>query len=72
MRNDWVEATAVPGDLVAALAKQANDLELKWRDARAASDFDAVAAPLAELLSSQNSQKASAVRGCQGASRMTL
>ena len=65
MRNEWVEATAVPGDLVAALAKQANDLELKWRDARAASDFDAVAAPLAELLS-LTKQQASAVGDAKG------
>ena len=67
MRDQWIEATAVPVDLVSALAKQANDLELLWRDARENSDFDAVAQPLADLLS-LTTQQAIAIGDAKGLS----
>lgn len=50
MRRQWVHATAVPSDLVEALSRAESACEMTWRDARAQSDFAAVAPRLAEVL----------------------
>jgi len=50
MRRDWVHGAALPGDLVEALSLASNACELVWREARAASDFAAVAPKLTEVL----------------------
>jgi carboxypeptidase Taq len=39
MRRDFVHATAVPADLVAALSKATSACEMAWRTARPANDF---------------------------------
>jgi carboxypeptidase Taq len=39
MRRQWVHATALPADLVAALSKASSECELIWRKARPAADF---------------------------------
>lgn len=46
MRRDYRMATALPPDLVAALSRASSTCEHAWRDARAASDFAAVAPKL--------------------------
>ncbi len=51
MRRAWVHAAALPGDLVAALARAGAACEMAWRGARAASDFQAVLPHLEKLLS---------------------
>lgn len=50
MRHAHTRATALPADLVEALARASSDCEKIWRGARAASDFAAVREPLAGLL----------------------
>jgi carboxypeptidase Taq len=50
MRRVWVHAAAVPGDLVAELARAGAACEMAWRGARAASDFAAVRPQLEKLL----------------------
>ncbi len=42
MKRRWTGATAVSGDLVAALARAVTACETKWRDARAERDFASV------------------------------
>ena len=50
MRRDWVHATAVPADLVAALSTAASTCEMVWREARAKADFAMVLPHLSTLL----------------------
>jgi carboxypeptidase Taq len=50
MRHAHTRATALPSDLVEAQARANSACEKVWRTARAASDFPAVAAPLAEVV----------------------
>jgi carboxypeptidase Taq len=50
MRRQWLHATAVPGDLVAALSKAASACETVWRRARPASDFALILPHLKQLL----------------------
>jgi carboxypeptidase Taq len=50
MRHAHIRATALPADLVEALARASSDCEKIWRVARAASDFASVREPLAGLL----------------------
>jgi carboxypeptidase Taq len=50
MRRDWVHATAVPADLVAALSTAASTCEMVWREARAKADFAMVLPHLSRLL----------------------
>jgi carboxypeptidase Taq len=50
MRRQWLKATVVPADLVAALAKASLDCEMIWREAREANDFPRVRPALEKLL----------------------
>ena len=50
MRHAHTRATALPADLVEALARASSDCEKIWRGARAASDFSQVRDALAGLL----------------------
>lgn len=50
MRRDWVHAAAVPSRLVEDLSRAGSACEMAWRKARPASDFQAVAPFLAEVL----------------------
>jgi carboxypeptidase Taq len=50
MRRQWLHATAVPSDLVAALSRAANACEMVWRKARPANDFAAILPALRKLL----------------------
>jgi carboxypeptidase Taq len=50
MRRQWLHATAVPSDLVAALSRAANACEMVWRKARPANDFAAILPALRRLL----------------------
>ncbi|MCR6633186.1 MAG: carboxypeptidase M32 [Magnetospirillum sp.] len=50
MRRDWVHASAVPADLVEALAKAESTCEMAWRQARPAADFAMVLPSLKVLL----------------------
>jgi carboxypeptidase Taq len=50
MRRQWLHATAVPGDLVTALAKASLECEQIWRKARPANDFALVKPALGRLL----------------------
>ncbi len=50
MRHAHMRATALPADLVEALARASSDCEKVWRGARADSNFAAVREPLAGLL----------------------
>ncbi|MGC9271007.1 carboxypeptidase M32 [Acidiphilium sp.] len=59
------QATALPGDLVEALTRQASNCEKIWRAARSASDFAMVAKPLAELLALIR-EKAAALAAASG------
>ncbi len=50
MRRRWLHATAVPGDLVAALTKACSASEMAWRKARPAADFAQVMPYLQKVL----------------------
>lgn len=50
MRHAFTRATALPADLVEAQARANAACEMVWREARPASDFALVAAPLAEVV----------------------
>ncbi len=50
MRRLWLHATAVPGDLVAALSKACSAAEMRWRQARPAGDFAAMLGDLKRVL----------------------
>ncbi len=50
MRHAHRRATALPPALVEARVRATSACEARWREARAASDFAAVAAPLAEVV----------------------
>ena len=50
MRRDWVHASSLPADLVAALARAESTCEMIWRQARPAGDFAQVLPSLSELL----------------------
>lgn len=50
MRRAHVQATALPGELVEALTRQASLCEKAWRAARKAADYSLVEAPFAALL----------------------
>ncbi len=50
MRRRWLHATALPGDLVAALSRACSACEMRWRAARPAGDFAAVLPDLARVL----------------------
>jgi carboxypeptidase Taq len=51
MRHSYIRATALPADLVEARERVNSACEKVWRDARADSDFAAVAPHLAEVVS---------------------
>jgi carboxypeptidase Taq len=50
MRRQWLHATAVPSDLVAALSKASSECEMVWRKARPVGDFAMVLPSLQRLL----------------------
>ncbi|MFQ5971947.1 MAG: carboxypeptidase M32 [Alphaproteobacteria bacterium] len=50
MRRAHLHATAVPADLVGALARASSTCEVRWRAARADSDFQALRPSLEEVL----------------------
>lgn len=50
MRRNWGHATAIDSGLVEALSKASSRCEMIWRDARPASDFEAVSGALQEVL----------------------
>jgi carboxypeptidase Taq len=50
MRRQYLHATAVPSDLVAALSKASSECEMVWRKARPAADFALVLPALQRLL----------------------
>lgn len=50
MRRQWIYATAVPSNLVAARSRATAECEARWRDARPNSDFDALRPALEEVL----------------------
>ncbi|HXQ50862.1 MAG TPA: carboxypeptidase M32 [Stellaceae bacterium] len=50
MRRQWLHATALPADLVAALSKASSECEMVWRAARPASDFATILPSLERLL----------------------
>ncbi len=50
MRREWVHASALPEELVAALTKATTAAEMVWREARAESDFAMLAPRLEEVL----------------------
>lgn len=50
MRHRWIHATAVPSDLVAALARMESLCEIHWREALSGADFTRVAQSLTELV----------------------
>ena len=58
LRHAHLRATAVPGDLVEALARAGSTCETVWRGARARSDFAAVAPLLSELMALVREQAA--------------
>lgn len=50
MRRDWIHASALPADLVDALARAESACEMVWRQARPAADFKMVLPALKVLL----------------------
>ena len=60
MRRDWIHATAVPPDLVAALSKAGSACEMKWRETRPEGDYAGVRPLLEEVL--RLSREAAAAR----------
>jgi carboxypeptidase Taq len=50
MRRQWLHATALPADLVAALSKTGSECEMLWRKARPAGDFAMILPTLRRLL----------------------
>ncbi|MBI3443850.1 MAG: carboxypeptidase M32 [Magnetospirillum sp.] len=50
MRRDWIHASALPADLVDALARAESACEMVWRQARPAADFKQVLPALKLLL----------------------
>jgi carboxypeptidase Taq len=50
MRRQWLHATALPADLVAALSKASSECEMVWRKARPNGDFAAILPALGHLL----------------------
>ncbi|MDP6689918.1 MAG: carboxypeptidase M32 [Alphaproteobacteria bacterium] len=50
MRRKWSHATALPGDLVAALSRAGSACEMVWRRAREADDFASLAPHLGEVV----------------------
>ncbi len=50
MRRRWVHASAVDGDLIAAMTKADSACEMAWRDAREADDYEAVKSCLETVL----------------------
>ena len=42
MRRRWVHATALDGDLIAAMARADSECEMAWREARQADDYETV------------------------------
>ena len=50
MQRQWLHATALPADLVAALSKAGSECEMLWRKARPAADFPMVLPALRRLL----------------------
>ncbi len=50
MRRHWIHAASVPVDLVEALSRAKTRCEARWRTARPAADFAAVAPLLAEVV----------------------
>ena len=66
MRRSWVHASAVEGELVEALSRAGMACEMKWREARPANDFAAVAPALKQVLAllRQVADAKAAVLGC--------
>ncbi len=58
LRHGHTRATALPGDLVEALARASSDCERTWREARIASDFSMVAPKLSILMALVREQAA--------------
>ncbi|MBT5192980.1 MAG: carboxypeptidase M32 [Rhodospirillaceae bacterium] len=50
MRTKWSHATALPGDLVAAMSRAGSACEMVWRTARAADDFATLRPYLEEVV----------------------
>ncbi len=50
MRRAWIHLSAVPGDLVAAIARASSATEMVWREAKPKGDFVATLPTLAESL----------------------
>ncbi|MBC7953436.1 MAG: carboxypeptidase M32 [Rhodospirillaceae bacterium] len=50
MRRDWVHASALPADLVEAMAKAESACEMVWRQARPKADFAMVLPTLKQML----------------------
>ncbi|MCW8307947.1 carboxypeptidase M32 [Acidiphilium sp. PA] len=65
MRRSHTQAAALPGDLVEALTRQSSTCEKIWRAARAASNFNMAAQPLADLLALSR-EKAAALSAATG------
>lgn len=60
MQRDWIEATAVPADLVRALAVASSRCEQTWREARADNDW-ATVRPLLETVVALSRTRADAL-----------
>lgn len=58
MRRNFRHASAVPGTLVDRLSRAASAAEMRWRDAKAASDFASLAPLLTELVALVREQAA--------------
>ncbi len=61
MRREWVHATAVPADLVAARARATSACEMAWRSARRDNDFAGLLPLLSEVLALE--RQAAAAKG---------
>jgi len=68
MQRDWIEATAVPSDLVRALAVATSRCEQTWREARAANDW-ATVRPLLETVVGLSRSRADALADKLGLER---
>ncbi|HEX2529232.1 MAG TPA: carboxypeptidase M32 [Geminicoccus sp.] len=67
MKRRHVQATAIPSDLVEAIARVTTTCEMIWRDARAKSDFAELATSLTEVVRLTRAQ-AEALGAAQGLS----
>lgn len=61
MRRSWINANALPADLVEAISRASCETELRWRSARADNDFRALAPHMDALL--QLTREAAVAKG---------